>query len=160
MQKYTFCAWLCALVFLVPVSASAATYINAGDSSHSGIWDEADSPYIIDGNIWISGYGNSLTIGPGVSIMAASSTDNAGIYGAGSVINIQGTADKPVRFYDMGSITLADQTTSVSNAEFYRTQLQVTRSTTTLDHVSFHDSDYGIVSSKSTINGDSLLFSS
>ena len=160
MKKSTFCACLCALVLLLPTSAFAATFINADGDVPSGTWDEEGSPYIIDGNIWISGRNNSLTIGPGVSIMAASTSVDTGIYGAGSIINIQGTADKPVRFYDMGAITLADQTTSVSNAEFYRTQLQVTRSTTTLDHISFNDSDYGLVVTKSLINANNLSFSS
>ena len=131
MQKYTFCAWLCALVLLVPisvfvlpVSASASTYINASDPPPSGVWDAVDSPYIINGDVTVSPT-DSLTIEPGTVIEAALPGQGSLFLSASSSVN--GTADKPITIKDLPYVMIARWrfTSIVSNVNFLATELEV-----------------------------------
>jgi hypothetical protein len=149
MQKYTFCAWLCALVFLVPVSASAATYINASDPSPSGVWDEADSPYIINGDITVSP-DDSLNIEPGTVIEAALPGQGSLFLTASSSLN--GTADKPITIKDLPYIMIGNGITSIAYVNFLATELEVLNATATIDNVSSSGADTAFLFRKSVVS--------
>ncbi len=140
MQKYTFCAWLCAFVLLVPisvfvlpVSASASTYINASDPPPSGVWDAVDSPYIINGDVTVSPT-DSFTIEPGTVIEAASPGQGSLFLSASSSVN--GTADKPITIKDLPYVMIGNGITSIAYVNFLATELEAPNATATIDHVS------------------------
>jgi pimeloyl-ACP methyl ester carboxylesterase len=149
MQKYTFCACLCALVLLVPVSASASTYINATDPSPSGVWDAADSPYIINGDVTVSPT-DSFTIEPGTVIEAASPGQGSLFLTASSSVN--GTADKPIVIKDLPYVMIGNGITSIAYVNFLATELEVMNATATIDHVSSSGADTAFFFRKSAIN--------
>jgi len=149
MKINIFCAWLCALVLLVPVSASAATYINAADPSPSGIWDEADSPYIIDGDIAVSPM-DALTIEPGTVVQAASPGQGSLFLTASS--SLMGTADKPIVFSNLPYVMIGNGIISISYVNFFATELEVLNATATIDHVSSSGADTAFFFRKSAIN--------
>ena len=149
MQKHTFCAWLCALVLLVPISASADTYINATDPPPSGVWDEADSPYIINGDITISPT-DSLTIDPGTVIEAALPGQGSLFLTASSSLN--GTADKPITIKDLPYVMIGNGITSIAYVNFLATELEVQNATATVDHVSSSDAPTAFLFRKSAVS--------
>src|ERR1035437_2903885 len=149
MQKYTFCACLCALVFLIPVSASAATYINGSDPSPSGVWDEAGSPYIINGDVAVSPV-DSLNIEPGTLIEAASPGQGSLFLTASSSLN--GTADKPITIKDLPYVMIGNGIISIAYVNFLATELEVLNVTATVDHVSSSGSDTAFLFIKSAVS--------
>jgi pimeloyl-ACP methyl ester carboxylesterase len=149
MKIYYFCACLCALVLLLPVSASAATYINAGDPPPSGVWDEADSPYIINGDVAVSPT-DSLTIEPGTVIEAASPGQGSLFLTASSSLN--GTADKPIIFNNLPYVMIGNGSVSVDYVNFFSTELEILNATATIDHVSSVGADTAFFFRKSAVN--------
>lgn len=149
MKIYYFCACLCALVLLLPVSASAVTYINTSDPSPSGVWDEADSPYIINGDITVSP-ADSLNIEPGTVIKAASPGQGSLFLTASSSLN--GTADKPIVFDNLPFVMIGNGITSIAYVNFLATELEVLNATATIDHVSSSGADTAFLFRKSAVS--------
>lgn len=133
MQKYTFCAYVCAFILLMPISALADTYINSSDPAPSGVWNAAGSPYVIDGDVAVSP-SDSLMIEPGTVIEAASPGEVSLSLTASSSVN--GTAEDPILFKDLSYVIIGNGSTSISHVNFLNTEFKALCATATIDHVS------------------------
>jgi hypothetical protein len=127
--KYFFAACLAGgIVFFSVVSTPIANAAPRSGTSVSGnitadtVWDEAGSPYLLAGPIWVNP-GQTLTIGPGVTVESDPKVTGtiAQINIDHGTLNLAGTADKHVTVSGISNIFVENGTTTVSYSDM-RTQ--------------------------------------
>jgi len=157
MKKYALCAWFCALVLVMPISVSAATYINAGDTPPSGTWNEAGSPYVISGDVAVAP-SDALVIEPGTIIEVASPGQGSLFLTASSSLN--GTADQPIVFDGLPYVMIGDGSISFSYVNLKATELEIMNATATMDHISSSGADTAFLFRKSAVVMSNVSISS
>ncbi|MDR3558514.1 MAG: hypothetical protein P4L61_03210, partial [Candidatus Pacebacteria bacterium] len=157
MQKYFLCALPYVLVLSAPLSASAATYVNASDPSPAGVWNEANSPYIINGDISVD-TANPLSIEPGTTIEGALPGQGSLYLTASSSLN--GSVDKPIVIENLPYVMIGNGSTSVSYVNLRSAELEIMNATATIDHVFSSSTDTAFLFRKSAVTMTDISISS
>ncbi len=128
----SFVLYLLSFIFF-PVIVKADTDILDGRLKGDIYWSKENSPYILHDYVNITGEG-SFTVGPGVTIISASTTDSwqdpYSIYSVNG-INLLGSKDEPINILNMGYLNLGD-INNIKNTIFKGTTLYMNRGTTTI----------------------------
>lgn len=139
------------LAFFLPFITYASTDITNGSPSGNVYWTADNSPYILHDDISIL-TGKDFTIGPGVTIMSASTTEYE--YGPhsiyidkNSVLSIQGNIENPVKIinvpiYSNGGTTTISYT-HISGAD---TAIDARASNITINNSEISNNTIGILS--------------
>ncbi len=115
-----------------PYISYAETHVYNDASKIDWVWKKENSPYILEESIYIP-KGYSLTIDSGVSISSSVSDDINTISVDGN-LRVRGSEIEPVIFNNLYAIYLTNSSTTISHANFNKTGLVITKSTTTIDH--------------------------
>ncbi len=140
------------VLLLTPYISYAETHVYNDASKIDWVWKQEGSPYILEEQIYIP-KGYSLTIDSGVSISSAV-TDEINSISVDGNLRIRGNMEAPVNFNELDAIYINNSSTTISYANFIKTGLVITKSTTTIDHVVIDGASEAI-----NINGSRLMIS-
>ncbi len=101
-----------------PAIVQAETYIDYGYLFGNTVWTASSSPYILQDNLTIP-RGNTLDIGPGVTVKADPSLDHEPSIYVGGQMNIRGTKENPIDMSGISYITIDNGTTTISGADIH-----------------------------------------
>jgi pimeloyl-ACP methyl ester carboxylesterase len=124
----------------VPSSVAYAETRITSDTLFQGntVWNSSGSPYILDSSITIPS-GDSLSIGPGVTVTASSTPDNPISIFAVGTMNIVGTADEPVVITGLDTMTFSWTNVSIAHADINVPDgIEMFHSTTTIASSTIH----------------------
>lgn len=142
-------------ILLFPISVSAETHVKNSSFRNGGIMRKANSPYILDENLYISD-GYTITIEPGVTVISASTTPamdgpNTFIIDKGT-LNIMGTAEDKVYLKDLEGLYLTDTTLNIENAVLDGTRLIIWRGKTKIKNTEIENNKEAVVAVGAEIN--------
>ncbi len=142
-------------IFFTPFMVYARTDIIDGRIDSDTYWTKENSPYILYDYVNIRD-GKSFTIGPGVTIMSATTTDTEqepySIY-TEKGIDLLGSKDEPIKIINLGDLFLGNEN-RIENVIFTGTTIYVNRGTTTILSSKISDTDVAIDASASVIDID------
>lgn len=136
-----------------PASLYAETYITDGYLYDGGHWTKEGSPYILEDYVSVP-EGQKLSIGPGVSVMSASTTEFGEPYTirVNGELEISGTEEEPMKLYDLYSVFISGGTSTIDYAEFKGTGINVSFGNLEISSSTISRASEGISAKKSRVS--------
>ncbi len=131
--------------------ANAETHITGGHLSEGAYWDISGSPYIIEDTVTIRS-SESLTIGPGVTIVGAENMQGYLLLDVRGHLYINGEDDNRVKVTGQGSVFSNYGTSSIANTDISISDgVYLSGGLTTISSSTISSSTYGIYAKQSDI---------
>ncbi len=136
---------------IFPQISHAETHVYSSDVRPDWTWDKEGSPYILEESIYIPRE-DSLYINEGVEVISTTTGDDPNTLNFDGDLTVVGTKENPVKFIDLYSLYLSNNTSHIKNAVFNKTGLTFLKATSTLDSVIITNAYSGISAKASHIN--------
>ncbi len=141
---------LITILLLIPSTLKAETHVYSSDVKEDWVWNSEGSPYILNEPIYVpSGY--SLKILEGVSIVSTTTEEDPYSLTIEGDFEAIGTKDSPIKFTNLYSIYLVNNSSYISNAIFEGTGIDFHNSTSSVEMVEINNAFNAITARASNI---------